>query len=271
MPMDWVRFIDRRTLLVNDFRQVNPRYGARLESAVKRQGFNVIRFPYEPNETPGRDPDIPSAIGVYINFLHVDRLVLCPVFGLESDERALRLLEQVFSTVRVIPVDCVELAEEGCVLNCVTWAIKMAGRFMKFLVTDRSGIEAGVLVRSSYIVISIHDTYSPPARVKKQSGLRGLIQLAFDDAEPTDGAELAAALTLMTAEQADQIWKFFEQHKGEVGSVLVHCEAGVSRSPAVAAALCKGTGGDDRKFFRRYQPNMHVYRLMLQIGRARTV
>ena len=31
---------------------------------------------------------------------------------------------------------------------------------MKFLVTDRNGIEDGVLVRSSYVVVSIHDTYS---------------------------------------------------------------------------------------------------------------
>ena len=52
---------------------------------------------------------------------------------------------------------------------------------MKFLVTDRSGIEDGVLVKSSYIVISIHDTNSRAPRVKQQSGLRGVLQLAFDD------------------------------------------------------------------------------------------
>jgi len=141
---------------------------------------------------------------------------------------------------------------------------------MKFQVTDRSGIEAGVLVRSSYIVVSIHDTYSPPAKVKKQSGLRGLLQLAFDDAEPTRSTELAGTFTLMTCQQADEIWKFVEQHKDDAGAVIVHCEAGVSRSPAVAAALCKGMGGNDRQFFRKYQPNMYVYRLMLEAARRRT-
>jgi predicted protein tyrosine phosphatase len=140
---------------------------------------------------------------------------------------------------------------------------------LKFIVTDRSGIEAGVLVKSAYIVISIHDTYSPPARVKKQSGLRGLLQLAFDDAEPTTSTELAGTFTLMTAEQAEKIWNFVHEQKDQVGAVVVHCEAGVSRSPAVAAGLCKGLGGYDRQFFRRYQPNMHVYRLMLDEARKR--
>src|SRR5947209_4967260 len=138
---------------------------------------------------------------------------------------------------------------------------------LRFIVTDRSGIEAGVLVKSSYIVISIHDTYSPPAKVKKQSGLRALLQLAFDDAEPTSSADLKGTFTLMTAGQANQIWAFLQKHQNDVGAVVVHCEAGVSRSPAVAAALCKGLGGNDRQFFRRYQPNMHVYRLMLEAGR----
>ena len=110
---------------------------------------------------------------------------------------------------------------------------------LKFIVTDRSGIEAGVLVKSAYAVISIHDTYSPPAKVKKQSGLRGLLQLAFDDAEPTTSAELAGTFTLMTAEQAEKIWQFVHEQKDEVGGVVVHCEAGVShglpRSPSPPA------------------------------------
>jgi predicted protein tyrosine phosphatase len=138
---------------------------------------------------------------------------------------------------------------------------------LKFIVTDRSGIEAGVLVKSSYIVISIHDTYSPPARVKKQSGLRAMLQLAFDDAELTDSADVLGAVVMMTTDQANAIWAFVEQHRNDVGAVVVHCEAGVSRSPAIAAALCKGLGGNDRHFFKRYQPNMHVYRLMLEAGR----
>lgn len=142
---------------------------------------------------------------------------------------------------------------------------------MEFIVTDRFGIEAGVLVRSAYIVISIHDPDRAKPKVKKQSGLRAVLQLAFDDAEPMGKAfELAAKITPMLPEQAEQIVRFVEKHKASVGAIVVHCEAGMSRSPAVAAALCKGMGGDDRSFWRDYQPNGHVYRLMLEAVERRT-
>lgn len=47
--------------------------------------------------------------------------------------------------------------------------------------------------------------------------------------------------------------------------LLVHCEAGVSRSPAIAAALHKiFVDNDDNLYFKRYQPNSHVYKTILQ-------
>jgi len=140
---------------------------------------------------------------------------------------------------------------------------------MKFSVTDRSGIEHDVPVKDSYIVISIHDTYSPPARIKRHRDLRASLELAFDDFVPTRSLELKGALTPMTVEQADEIWKFVDQHRDDVAAIVVQCEAGQSRSPAVAAALCKGMGGSDRQFWRRYDPNRHVYRLLLEASRRR--
>ncbi|MEI6705064.1 MAG: tyrosine-protein phosphatase [Deltaproteobacteria bacterium] len=135
---------------------------------------------------------------------------------------------------------------------------------MDFIVTDREGIEDGVLVRSSYIVISIYDPDAPVPRVKQQPGLRAVLQLAFDDAEPTTSPILAGQMVLMAPAQARQIWDFIANHKEQVEAVVVHCEMGMSRSPAVAAALCKAMGGDDRQFWLDYQPNLYVYRLMLE-------
>lgn len=141
---------------------------------------------------------------------------------------------------------------------------------MKFVVTDRSGIENDVPARSPYIVISIRDTYSYPAQVKQHPGLRASLQLAFDDAVPPSSPELKSVSTLMATEQADEIWNFVDHHRDHVQSIVAHCEAGWSRSPAVAAALCKGMGGNDRRFWRKYEPNQHVYRLMLEASRRRT-
>ena len=135
---------------------------------------------------------------------------------------------------------------------------------LKFIVTDRKTIEAGLLVRSSYIVISIRDSAKRRVKVRKQAGLRDLLYLAFDDAEPTDQMASPAAITLMTPRQARKIWEFVDKYRESIGAVVVHCEQGMSRSPAVVAALCKAMGGDDRRFWREYQPNRYVYRLVLE-------
>jgi predicted protein tyrosine phosphatase len=133
---------------------------------------------------------------------------------------------------------------------------------MEFHVTDRDGIESGVLVRSAYVVISIYDPDRQKPKVKKQAGLRAVLQLAFHDAEPGDLPRLDTEVVVMSADQARQICRFINQHKDDIGAVVVHCERGMSRSPAVAAALCASLGGDEGVFFREFQPNGHVYRLV---------
>ncbi len=67
----------------------------------------------------------------------------------------------------------------------------------------------------------------------------------------------------MTPDHADRVWRFVRKHESQVGTIVVHCEQGMSRSPAVAATLCKGKGGDDARFWRQYQPNPYVYRLVM--------
>jgi predicted protein tyrosine phosphatase len=134
---------------------------------------------------------------------------------------------------------------------------------VEFLVRDRDSIEHGVLVRSSYIVISIRDPDKRKARIPTQSGLRDVLYLAFHDAEPVGNMTLPDDIILMSTDQAKQIWQFVRQWEAKVGAVVVHCEQGMSRSPAVAAALCKSYGGDEACFFREYLPNRYVYRLML--------
>ena len=140
---------------------------------------------------------------------------------------------------------------------------------MDFIITDRETIEAGLLVRSSYVVISIHDPDKPKPKVRKQGGLRDVLFLAFHDAEPTEKMKLPSDIKLMTPGQAKKIQQFIKKNKADVGAVVVHCEQGMSRSPAVAAALCKALGGDGARFWREYQPNRYVYRLVLEAAEGK--
>jgi agmatine deiminase len=119
-----VRFVDGGTLLVNDYRSVDPAFGRRLAEALV--GFEVVPFPYRPSDQPGPDPNVPPATGVYANFLQVGGMVLCPTFGQPADDEALAVLGRCFPTAALIPVPCSELAMEGGLLNCVTWNVRAA-------------------------------------------------------------------------------------------------------------------------------------------------
>ena len=94
---------------------------------------------------------------------------------------------------------------------------------------------------------------------------RAILSLTFDDAVPAtepDGS------LLMTLEDAKSIWWFVSKHLPHIGAIVVHCEQGVSRSPAVAAGLLLGLGQSAADIFDRYKPNLLVLRLMLQAREA---
>jgi predicted protein tyrosine phosphatase len=133
---------------------------------------------------------------------------------------------------------------------------------VKFKVTDRYSIERGIRVRTSYVVISIRDPGKPKPRIPKPSGFRAVLYLAFHDAEPSETLALPENIVLMTKGQARKVWKFVRRWEGQVGSIVVHCEQGMSRSPAVAAAICRALGGDHQYFFDEYQPNQYIFQLM---------
>lgn len=85
-----------------------------------------------------------------------------------------------------------------------------------------------------------------------------MLRLSFADIDrPSAGA------VMFGAEHARAICAFVSEHRSSIECVVVHCDAGFSRSPAVAAALARCLGQDDAEFFRRYHPNMHVYRTLI--------
>ena len=134
---------------------------------------------------------------------------------------------------------------------------------MKFIVTSREDIQRGLLVKQPYVVISIRDPGKPKARVRRPGHCRGVLFLDFHDAEPADRFALPQGIKLMTPDDAAAIRQFFQEHQSSIGAVVVHCEQGMSRSPAVARALAQVTGGNSSYFQKHYQPNAYVFRLMM--------
>jgi len=54
-----------------------------------------------------------------------------------------------------------------------------------------------------------------------------------------------------------------------ISRAVMNCNHSYCRSPAVTAGLCKVLIGNDRRFFRGKDPNLHVYRMMVKVGKER--
>lgn len=119
-----VRFVSENRVLVNDYSTVDPGYEKRLRSLLDKKGLEVEKLSMFEEEGTGRH-GVPSAVGIYINFLRVGDAVVIPAYDRPEDQLALEKLRAVLPEARVIQLPCRRLAEKGGVLNCVSWTIKM--------------------------------------------------------------------------------------------------------------------------------------------------
>jgi predicted protein tyrosine phosphatase len=94
----------------------------------------------------------------------------------------------------------------------------------------------------------------------------GLLRLDFwDVAAPTAEQVAVYDQMIFTPAQAAEVLDFVHDHWDRVGTFLIHCEAGRSRSPAVAAAVCHVMygAGAEKPWFDQYKLNRYVYGLIL--------
>jgi predicted protein tyrosine phosphatase len=140
---------------------------------------------------------------------------------------------------------------------------------MKFFVYSRHAIEAIEPHDVPHIIVSISTPPDDPANIKTNEHTLGLLRLWFFDLDQVvEGTEEKDEF-LFQAEQAEQILDLVATHP-TAEHFIVHCDAGLSRSPACAAAISKIMTGDDASFFRQYYPNRRVYRKILEAHARRT-
>ncbi len=116
-----VRFLDDKTVLIND-NSKEPEYFQRsFKIALENAGLEYIEIPCNPFE----NKKFSQANGIYINFLQMENTIILPVFGLKEDEAVLRQFESLFPRYSILTIDCNEIANQGGILNCITWNIKV--------------------------------------------------------------------------------------------------------------------------------------------------
>ena len=119
-----VRFLDERRVVMNDFSSVDPGYGDRVRKVLEKSGLEVTTLPMFEEKKRRRPGDLPSAVGIYINYLRVGNVVVLPGYNRPEDQEAVEKAQRAMPCATVLQLQCRSLAEEGGVLNCISWTIK---------------------------------------------------------------------------------------------------------------------------------------------------
>ncbi|MCQ2606949.1 MAG: agmatine deiminase family protein [Bacteroidales bacterium] len=90
-----------------------------LESFTTLDGkpYTLVPLPMTP---PIFDEDGERIPATYANFLIMNDAVLLPVYNCETDAEAIRILQSIFPTKAIVPIDCSVLILQHGSLHCVT-------------------------------------------------------------------------------------------------------------------------------------------------------
>lgn len=118
-----VRFVNRNTILGNERRPDEYKYMKDgLQKAIDVFDLTYIDVPYFETKD-SMHPE--SAIGIYVNYLEVNDLIVVPIFGREEyDAQAVEIIQRAFPNKQIERINYNDVAKEGGLLNCTTWVVK---------------------------------------------------------------------------------------------------------------------------------------------------
>ena len=93
---------------------------------------------------------------------------------------------------------------------------------------------------------------------------KGVLRLEFGDVDAP-----SSVAPHFTDTHAKQILDFVEAKHPYLDLLVIHCQAGLSRSPGVGAAISRIFNGHDGGFFETKYPNRLVYRTILETHHRR--
>ena len=116
-----VRFVDRNTIIGNERRPNEYKYMKEgLQAAINKFNLTYIDIPYFED----KDAKHPySAIGIYVNYLELNDLIVMPIFNNKEDKTAIEIIKKVFPNRHIETINYNDVAQEGGLLNCTTWVI----------------------------------------------------------------------------------------------------------------------------------------------------
>ncbi|GAB3533100.1 hypothetical protein GCM10027443_17920 [Pontibacter brevis] len=115
-----VRFLDERTVLINDYSKEKPQFQLNLRMALHNAALDWVEVAY----TPYGNERLIQANGIYINYLQMKDSIIVPSYGMKEDEIVVKQFEQLFPKSKISTINSSEIAQQGGVLNCITWNIQ---------------------------------------------------------------------------------------------------------------------------------------------------
>lgn len=143
---------------------------------------------------------------------------------------------------------------------------------MEFLILNRDRVKS-YSTEKKHILIQIycHDDYAEPT-LHLWTRLDTL-QIQFDDwdenaknkiCELYKTSQKAKEMIFFSEKHAKRIIKFVKRYLDKIELIVCQCDAGISRSAGVTAALSKCINDDDEYFFKHYLPNSLVHSTILK-------
>lgn len=116
-----VRFVNKDTILGNRLADEYKYWREGMQKVIVQYGFRYIDVPFLTDTKDAKHPI--SAIGIYVNYLEVNDLIVLPVFGRDEDSQVINILKEAFPSRTIETINYNEVAQEGGLLNCSTWVI----------------------------------------------------------------------------------------------------------------------------------------------------
>ena len=116
-----VRFVNRNTIIGNCLTNEYKYWQKGMQKVLDTYNLTYIDIPFFEDNDP-KYPD--SAIGIYVNYLEVNDLIVVPIFNRETDKQSVEILQKTFPNKQIRTINYNEVAKEGGLLNCTTWVIR---------------------------------------------------------------------------------------------------------------------------------------------------
>ena len=110
-----VRWIDEKTVLINDFSNEDDVFYQKLLKTLKSHYLKIKTMKYSDDFfTKQRN------WGAYLNFIKIHNILIVPTYGIKEDELALNQLKNIFSNCKIEPIELNEIITQGGAMHCIT-------------------------------------------------------------------------------------------------------------------------------------------------------